>query len=250
MRRFFAVLATILPALALAAAIGPARADPDALWKLVHGRCVPNEMAHQLPAPCAYVDLTHGVGPGYVVLKDNSPRKPTQFLVLPTARITGIEDPALLAPGAGAYFAAAWRARGRIGAILHRAVPDDWVALAVNSPAGRSQNQLHIHVDCVRADVRAALRAQKAAVGPAWAPFPVTLAGEHYSARLLVTRDLAADDPFRLLARSGARMADATLAVIGAGPGRFYLLSDHIDLAHGDRASAEELLASGCPALR
>ena len=36
-------------------------------------------------------------------------------------------------------------------------LPCDWVSLAINSAAARSQNQLHIHVDCVRADVRKAL---------------------------------------------------------------------------------------------
>ena len=38
-------------------------------------------------------------------------------------------------------------------------MPRDDISLAVNSVYGRSQNQLHIHIDCVRSDVRNALRA-------------------------------------------------------------------------------------------
>ena len=34
------------------------------------------------------------------------------------------------------------------------------ISLAVNSTFGRSHNQLHIHIDCIGSDVKAALRRQ------------------------------------------------------------------------------------------
>ena len=52
------LLRILFGVLSLAALAAPARAaDPDALWKIVHGRCVPDEQAHSDPAPCAIVDM-------------------------------------------------------------------------------------------------------------------------------------------------------------------------------------------------
>ena len=54
---------------------------------------------------------------GFVVLKDI--RGVAQFLLIPTARIGGIEDPAILAPDATNYWDAAWRARDFVDGRLH-----------------------------------------------------------------------------------------------------------------------------------
>ena len=83
--------------------------DPNALWNIVHGQCVPNQEQHGDPKPCAEVNLKEGVGHGYAVLKDINGA--TQYLLIPTDRIVGIESPELRTPGATNYFAAAWEAR-------------------------------------------------------------------------------------------------------------------------------------------
>jgi CDP-diacylglycerol pyrophosphatase len=41
--------------------------------------------------------------------------------------------------------------------MLGHQTPRDTISLALNSEFGRSQNRLHIHIDCVGADVRTAL---------------------------------------------------------------------------------------------
>src|ERR1700744_3058357 len=47
--------------LAAGAALHAAHAaDPDALWKIVHGRCVPDQQANGKPAPCVSVSLQGG----------------------------------------------------------------------------------------------------------------------------------------------------------------------------------------------
>ena len=232
-----------------------ARADPSALWRIVHERCVPNEAQHHDPAPCTLVELSHGAARGYVVLKDRVGA--TQFLVLPTARITGIESPALLARDAPDYMQDAWAARSfvrrRAPARLSRAE----LSLAVNSIYGRTQNQLHIHVDCLREDVRDALSQHRDSIGNAWRPFAVTLAGHRYIARRLIARDFAGVNPFRMLAEAGAEtrahMGDYTLAIAGATfgdrPG-FILLADRADLPRGDFASGETLQDHACAVAR
>jgi CDP-diacylglycerol pyrophosphatase len=242
-----------LAALFCAAAAGRAIAgDPDALWKIIHDRCVPDQTAHDDPAPCAAVALAQGEAKGWAVLKDRD--GDTQFLLIPTAKITGIEDRAVLAPDATNYWQAAWAARADMLARLGHALPRDAIALAVNSPYGRTQNQLHIHIDCLRGDVRDTLRAHLAEIGQHWAPLGATLAGHPYAARRIDGADLDGANPFWLLAAEegigAAGIGTHTLVVVGArfadGHDGFVALDDHVDAASGDRASGEELQDHAC----
>jgi CDP-diacylglycerol pyrophosphatase len=227
-------------------------ANPNALWDIVHGKCVPDELQHGDPWPCAKVDLARGAGGGFAILKDLSGA--TQYLLIPTKRVSGIESPALLAPYATNYFAEAWESRGFVAWALLHPMPRDTLSLAINSDVGRSQNQMHIHIDCIRADVRQALLGQRTAIGPRWAPLKILLAGHRYRAMRITGETLAGQNPFKLLARGvpGARadMGRHTLVVVGmlfAGevPG-FILLDDHADPAHGDWGSGEELQDHAC----
>lgn len=233
----------------LIAGSGVARADSDALWNLVSGQCVVDQVADGDPAPCTAVDL---VG-GWVVLKDSV--GPRQYLLIPTAKVTGIESPDLVGPAAPNYFAAAWRARSFTEAAAGGTLPRDWISLAVNSAVSRSQNQLHIHIDCVRADVHDALSRNASAIGSGWSPFPVLLAGHTYDAVWLDGEELAAN-PFRLradaLADPAADMGIQTLVVVGAvreGKPGFVILGDRADGETGDFAGGEQLQDhNACPA--
>jgi CDP-diacylglycerol pyrophosphatase len=222
---------------------GYAAADPNALWAIVHEQCAPDEQARADPAPCALVDL----GGGYAVLKDLVGA--TQFLVIPTDRITGIESPTLLEPRARNFFADAWRARTFVDDRAGVALPRDWVSMAVNSEKARTQNQLHIHVDCARADVREAISEHIGEIATSWAPFPEPLAGHPYLAMAVEGDDLTAVDPIQVLAdrAAGARhdMGSHTLVVVGAylqdGQPGFVLLAGRADPAAGVPGSGEEL---------
>jgi CDP-diacylglycerol pyrophosphatase len=214
----------------------------------------PTRGEHDDPAPCAMVDLSAGEEQGYAVLKDINGA--TQFLLIPTEQISGIESPAILAPGATNYFAAAWGARSFVDERSGQTLPRDWVSLAVNSEVSRSQNQLHIHIDCIRADVHEALTAHAAEVGSVWTPFPVPLAGHPYSAIAVTGDDLDAVNPFALLADGvgGARadMGLETLVVVGAigadGQPGFVILAGRADDTTGDTGSGEELQDhTSCP---
>src|ERR1700761_462775 len=94
------LVAIIIGASALTVALSRS-ADHDALWKIVHDQCVPDQTGHHDPGPCAAVDLTEH----WAVLKDISGK--TQFLLIPTDRVTGIEDPQILASNAPNYWKAA-----------------------------------------------------------------------------------------------------------------------------------------------
>ncbi len=221
-------------------------ADPNALWTLVHDQCVVDVQQHRDPAPCSRVDLSRGEDDGYAVLKDIVGDR--QYLVIPTARITGIESPVLVdPPHATNYFGAAWQARSFVEQRAGGTIPRDWMSLAVNSAVARSQNQLHIHLDCLRADVHDALRSAAGAIGPGWAPLPVPLTGHTYWAMAVDGINLDAN-PFRLLADDldGARDdmgGQYTVVVAGlTGPGGrpgFVVLADRADDV--SNAGGEEL---------
>jgi CDP-diacylglycerol pyrophosphatase len=227
-------------------------ADPDALWNIVHGQCIPDQQQKGDPAPWALVDLQQGDTRGYVVLKDIVGA--TQYPLIPTARVRGIESALLMKPDAPNYFADAWRERGYTERAAQHQLPRDAIGLAINSAFGRTQNQLHIHIDCVRTDVRAVMQRQLAQIGDSWAPLSEPLVGHPYRATRVLGDALDGANPFVLLADGvpGARMAmgEQTLVVIGAefagGQPGFVILTDHVNLATGDRASGEELQDHNC----
>jgi CDP-diacylglycerol pyrophosphatase len=255
---FASVLARAWVAVVGAIALGavtltgsPAAADhPGALWRVVHGLCLRDVAISGIPAPCMAVNRQAG----YAVVPDL--RNRTQVLLVPTTRIGGIESPEVLAPDALNYWQDAWDARRYVEKRAHRSIPRDWIGLAINSVFSRSQNQLHIHVDCVRPDVRQALMENNGAIGEAWTRLPVPLAGRSFKVRRLVGEDLGQRNPFVLLARGDPaarrRMPLETLAVIGAtfadGSPGFYLLSDRVDFM-GRGGFAEELLDHRCAVL-
>ncbi|WP_244158681.1 CDP-diacylglycerol diphosphatase [Caballeronia fortuita] len=221
-------------------------ADPNALWHIVHDYCEPAAEGAQVRQKCADVNLAGG----YAVLKDIVGI--AQYLLIPTVRVSGIESPELLAPDAPNYFRDAWNARVYVDRALGRTLPRDEVSLAINSASGRTQNQLHIHVDCIAPDVARTLREVGPGIGTEWQPLPVRLRGHVYSAMRIDDADLAHTDPFKLVApyaaRRGQTMGEQTLLLVGAarsdGAHAFFLLNDHVQ--PGDWASSEELQDHTC----
>jgi CDP-diacylglycerol pyrophosphatase len=227
--------------------------DRSKLWTLVHDRCVSSAARnHRAPLPCVEVDVSNGAASGYAVLKDRVGRY--QYLVMPLARITGIESPALQAPDAPNYFADAWTARLYVEAALHAAQSRDALSLVVNSALNRSQDQLHIHVDCIRPDVHAVLLRLLPTIDERWRPLatPLPPNGHAYWARWVDGETLPIN-PFKSLAASlqtGDSMARHSLAVVGArsasGKPGFILLSGRVDQHSDDHDSGEELQDHAC----
>lgn len=226
--------------------------NPDILWQFVHGSCAPAARQNKYPPrPCAEVSTPPGqFERGYVVFKDMRGR--SQYLVLPLARITGIGSSSVRQADAPNYFADAWTARLYVDAALHRIMPRDELILAVNSKYARSQNQLHVHVDCIRSDVKAALLKSLTRIDEQWKPLPTPLRGHAYLAKWVGGSSLAIN-PFRSLSSSlpaGADMGEYGLAVAGAwspgGKTGFILLATRGDLSKGNYGSPEELQDHAC----
>jgi CDP-diacylglycerol pyrophosphatase len=224
----------------------------SALWEVVHNVCVPGQLQNRDPMPCLKVDLSDGIDRGFAILRD--PRGGTQFLLIPTTRISGIESPLARERDAVNYFSTAWRVRTNIDQALRRELPRDDVGLAVNSIISRSQDQLHIHFSCVRPDVLGTLQQHGMEIGNCWAPFRHKLYWQHYMAMWIPGENFGPYNPFRLLAEGFpnevANMANRTLVAIGFtrpdGTPGFILLAGQADVPHGDLANGEELLDNSC----
>lgn len=227
-RMVFAV--ALLATTIVAATVGTAGADflpRSALWTVVRS-CVLAKASLGTSFPCLEVSPPSAGEPGFAVIR--APGQATHIIVTPTDQITGIESPLLLQPQAGGYWRAALAARRFVVEASIGPASLDSVGLALNSERTRSQDQLHIHAECVRPDVLQAIRAQSGEIGPAWRPLPHTVDRERLFARTVTSATLAHDNLFALLAElPGIRgdLSHVTALVVPSGiePDRFYVMA-------------------------
>ena len=166
------------------------------------------------------------------------------YLLIPTQTMAGVDSSELLDPNMPNFFAEAWRARDLISRFVGHDVPRTAVALAVNTAHSRTQDQFHIHIECLRQDVFNSLRADAEQVSDSWSP--VNVAGSTYQALKIKDDNLSGSNPFELLANLSSdakhHMGDYTLIVVGmqykSGPG-FIVLT-------GTGPTGELLLDSSC----
>jgi len=240
----------IAPCCALGAALLAAPAcgeNPDALRQIVEDQCLVHWSERHDPAPCVRVEL--GSPPraesGFALLHDR--KGGAHFLLIPTRIISGIESADLAAPGAPNYLASAWQAREQLASVVGHAIPRNAIGLAVNPRHARSQNQLHIHIECLRRDLIEALARQQAGhPGEAW--WPLRLGAFTLEARAIRGAELEGLNPFALLderiGEEHGALGEYTLVLAGIesadGPGFILLTSATL--------AGELLLDSSCAA--
>ena len=214
------------------------------LREIVQTQCVTNWLQHHDPAPCERVVLVEqkSNSSGYAILADAEGG--AHYLLIPTQSMTGLDNNELIDPDTPNYFGEAWHARDLLTKFVGHAVPRSAIGLAVGTTHARMQDQFHIHIQCLRQDVAAALMTAAEQVTDAWSH--ITLAGAPYEALRVSGQALDGSNVYELLAtlKPGMRqhLADYTLVVAGmqfaSGPG-FILLT-------GTGQSGELLLDSTC----
>jgi CDP-diacylglycerol pyrophosphatase len=221
--------------------------NPDALRHIVEDQCLTNWAERHDPSPCERIELGNppGVESGYALLHDR--KGGAHFLLIPTRAVSGLESADLGLPGAPNYLASAWQARERLEAVVGHPIARSFVGLAVNPRHARSQNQLHIHIECLRPNVRDALAKLETGVSAeGWQPIrigPYTL-----EARNIAGAKLDDQNPFRLLndhiLEEHGTIGEYTLVLAGietqSGPGFVMLTSPTL--------AGELLLDSTCAA--
>lgn len=259
-------------------------ADSDFLWNVVTKECVPNQIKTHSPAPCDEVVLENDQQHGHVIFKDRN--GPLQYLLLPTTKVTGIESSDLLKADEPNYFYRAWVARSFMIKKLGRPIDDQEISLAINSQRGRSQNQLHIHISCLRPDVRDLIQKEfqkkpsvsEVAAGEThnlkdkWQEFPGGLLGHKYFVRSISLEQLKTENVFSLLAeliksqpaekpalspfadqQAAASLGDFGLALVSLSTpknsGKLLLLANKANLLAMNRGHIEEIQDHTCPQL-
>ncbi|MDU5782417.1 MAG: CDP-diacylglycerol diphosphatase [Pantoea sp.] len=220
--------------------------NSDALWHIVSEKCEPNQRATGKPAPCQRVELEQG----YVLLKDLN--GPLQYLLIPLAKISGMESPALLNPATPNFFAFAWQARAQLAAKRGAPVADSALSLAINAEYGRTQNQLHIHISCLRPDVRRVLDRLAPVLSSRWQT--ERLRQHAYRIRALTLPELTQQSLFIRVANeipnARGEMGKYGLALAALPDGRLAVLALERNWLLLNRGSAEELQDHSCEILR
>lgn len=216
----------------------------NALWRLIN-QCVSSRKAGKGTSPCVALQ------PDFGILEDR--KCSHHFLLIPTHKVTGIEDPALLLKNAPNYFESALRdGPGIIQRKLNKTFPLDGIGFAINSADSRTQEQLHIHMDCIDPTVRADLKKHASEISTSWSHKPIHLNGADYRIRR-VEGDRLPSDPFVLLANDlgiskQELMRHHSLAAVGAvfpdGKKGFYILDSKN--GEGNGGHGEDLLDSSC----
>ena len=104
-------------------------------------------------------------------------------------------------------------------------MPRTAVGLAINTAHTRTQDQFHVHIECLRQDVAASLRESAERVSNVWSPLMV--AGSTYQAQRIMGDGLDGSNLFEMLANLKPdvrhHMGDYTLVFAGMqfknGPG-------------------------------
>ena len=182
---------------------------------------------------------------GYAIIKDRVGE--SQFLLVATRRLSGIGDPQLLANDAANYFAEAWKARFLVSRMREREISREYLSLAMNSEDNVSQDQLHIHIDCVREDILPILNHLKFTASESASTWrDVTLEDRQYRVTW-VAGDSLEVNPFKLLSSkiSQAEMRHHSLVIVGARRPAigFFLLDTTGNRAHGEDLQSHD----ACP---
>lgn len=221
----------------------------DPLLTIVRSCAAGRTIVDVLPVRCISVDREHHVA----IIRSVFGRY--DYLLVPTIPISGIEDPQLRDASLPNYWALAWQAALKYLPARATANPAN-LGLAINSVEGRSDDQLHIHVSCIRPVVRQLLAANQSKIGTNWsAPF-LDVRNETFRVRRIDGSSLDGADPFLLLLQepgAASNMGLHTLVVTGAtwdhGSRRgFYLLDDyaHDTSSTTDHGHGENLLDKSC----
>lgn len=226
------------------------------LWRVVQ-TCLANHGMTGASFPCLEVETSGGLAQGYAVLR--APFDASHTIVTPTVRTIGIEAERLRGADAPDYFQDAWAARKYAIEGLPREPGRNDLALAVNSRPGRSQDQLHIHVDCIRPDVKRSLLQQASSIRTqGWTRLTILPRAPRYWTLAVASEDLTGINVFDLAAK-GLKigpddMDETTIVVVGAddvrGAPGFTILARQRIQHSTDEAHGEALLDHSCASFR
>ncbi|WP_100227916.1 CDP-diacylglycerol diphosphatase [Cupriavidus basilensis] len=217
----------------------------DGLWRNVQARCLAPGAPHH--PDCAVVDRAKGL----VLYKDAIGR--SHFLVIPDHRVTGVEERGVWEDGGPNPWAFGWDARQFVGQARGRPLPDAILGLAINAKASRSQEQMHIHLDCISRDARDFVSGANARIGTTWTA--LRFMGKPVQAIFVPSPEASMSvNPFLLIKH---RLGDAapvvpdrgvfvTYVPDAAGTSGFVIVDQPVDREAGSNGHASDFLDRQC----
>lgn len=217
----------------------------DGLWRNVQARCLTPGAPHH--PDCVVVDREKGL----VLYKDAIGR--SHFLVIPDHRVTGVEERGVWEDGGANPWAFGWDARRFVGQARGRPLPDGILGLAINAKAARSQEQMHIHLDCISRDARDFVAGASARIGTAWTA--LRFMGKPVQAVFVPSPGAAMPvNPFLLIKQRLGEAASVvpdrgvfvTYVADAAGTGGFVIVDQPVDREAGSNGHASDFLDRQC----
>ncbi|WP_158266657.1 CDP-diacylglycerol diphosphatase [Alsobacter soli] len=228
-----AALAAIGAAAVAALCLGsPAQAQSrQALWTVVRA-CALAQATFGVALPCRSIETAAGVSVAVV----DPPLPQAHTLVVPTDRVIGVEAEPLAGAAGANYAALAWRTA--LGASSGRW---DGAGMVVNSARVRSQDQLHVHVDCLSPRGRGVVARLLPAAQTRW---------RRIGRDWFLATDASAGgfNPFALIRQIPGEPAPATVNVAVLGVMTQAGAPGYLVLANTGRQSYENLLQTSCGA--
>jgi len=246
-----------LVALTALAACGPACADSgllerivggfsrDSLWKNVQERCLaPDTPTHP---DCVIVDRQRG----FMLYKDMIGA--SHYLVIPVQPVSGVDDARVWSDRQHNAWAFGWSVRDTVARAVGNPLPDTLLGLAINARAARSQDQLHIHLDCISESARDFMTS--GGIDTRWRD--LQFRGKPVRARLIPSDEpVLPVDPFDVVKEDigpGAEIADRGV-FLGyvrpphgqEGQAGFVVVDDPVNKASGANGHASDFLDRGC----
>jgi len=225
---------TVVSVCSTVASAGIGSRNPDALRQIAQEQCVANWLAARNPFPCAHVSLSDSgnTEDGFAVLHDI--KGGAHYLLIPTKTISGMESTELLNPDTRNYFNDAWQASHFLELMFGHPLPRTAIGLAINARHSRTQNQFHVHIECINASIAETLQLVADRLDDNWSP--ININDSTYFAMRVMGENLNQANPFQLLATkvpdAKNDMGSYTLVVVGVeyreGPGFVLLTGKHV----------------------
>jgi len=188
-----------------------AHADRNILWKKINEGCVPEYLNKDLYRPCRLVDMNKKI----IVYKVDNDKY--QYLLLPTDKITGVEDSDLLKIDSPNYLYDAWFARTFLTERLGKPLKERFISLALNSTNARSQDQLHVHISCLSKSANEILtKIPNSNLTEAWSKEKVTIPPYHYFYRKISLNELEKNNLFKSISDK-VKQENGSLEYTGVG---------------------------------
>ena len=220
--------------------------DRNMLWNKIASQCIPHYMHDGTYGPCALVDINRG----FVVYKVDGDKY--QYLLLPTDRITGIEDVSLLITQHN-YIYEAWQSRAFLLAKIGKNLSERDIVIAVNAKNARTQDQLHLHISCISGATRSAFDSGVfSGATSSWSTTAIKINSRPYFYRKISEEELKKGNFFKLIKDKvdliNGNIAWTGAALINLDSGNFVILLAVGSIFRG--GAGEELQDHECGVVR